>query len=794
MRLVRLIPQLSSLSMVATGFVLAGAAVSFAADTRPIDIRRPVPMDGARRTYWIGAGASAEEAMRLREDLVNAGARNVNLFVPDMVIVCDTPAAAAAAVARVTSPRFQSWDERNARFAASGDASWSWIVDSYALAERVAAGEGAGALAPSNDPSDPRAFRDAVLTLSPGQVDAIQREVEQSARMRGTTDTRPPVTRRVNQNSEFLGGYILANFIYPESNGLREGNVETWSDDDLRQAKSGATSAFLSWQGKFPNMDIGFVVNHYERIATGFEPILHDMDSDRLWIVDTMQHIGYGEFSDEQQPIVHEFNEAERAKWRTHWVVTSFIANARNTPEHRFKSGSAPYTAYAYLGGPFMVEPFPAGTDPNQVGETLVFSQIVNHEIGHLFYTLDEYPGSPGACLARSGYLNIDNGNQTMTDPEGNQSRCHPLVNCIMHSSARFNQNRPWCDYSQGHLGVLDGNGNAVPDIFEAEPEITFVPEGPETVTTNTYTMRFRAKARAVPNQNPNQTERINYALPLDDGKLVLGIVQLGLDPVDGSWDEMEEEATFGLQIGQAGSAVILNVQVENNAGFKSKLARKVVYFAGVRFETVLAIPKWNRIDVNWQTTGQTFGAVYEVYRLKVGESGPGERIAHGIRSISNNSQGVASYQVQDFNIEPGSQYRYYVEGVFDLPYEGGTREYRSKSKIVGQTAMVEVVDVVSNVTPNPTRGSVTFSVEVPPSFNETQHGPLRIPTDVDIAVFNVRGQLVRAIKRSSEINSVVTLRWDGTMQDGTPVPSGVYFLRVKAGEMEGYRKIVMLR
>lgn len=780
--------------MVAAGFVLAAAAVCFATDAVPIDIRRPVAMEGAQRTYWIGTGASAEDAMALRAALVAAGARNVNLFIPDMVIVCDTPRSAAAAVSEVASANFSALDERNARVTAAVNLPWSWIVDSYALAEQIADGAGATALA-SEDPHDPDAFRDVLLTISPERVDEIQREVELSARMRGVTDTRPPVTRKINQNSEFLGGYILANFIYPESNGAREANTETWSDEDLRQAKSGATSAFLSWQGKFPNMDIGFVVHHFERVATGFEPITHDMNSDEDWVVDTMHRMGYGEFSDDQHPVVHEFNESERVFWRTQWVVTSFIANARNTPDHRFKSGTANYTAYAYLGGPFMIEPFPAGTDPNQIGETMVFSQIANHEIGHLFYTLDEYPNSPGVCTATSGYLAAPNMNQTMTDPSGNPGRCTPQVNCIMHSAARFNQNRPWCDYSQGHLGVLDDNGNAVPDIFEAEPEITFVPEGPETVTTNAYTLRFRARASAVPNRNPNQTgERVNYTLPLDDGKLVFGVVQLGLDPVDGAWDEIEEEATFGMQIPQAGQAVILNVQVENNAGFKSKLATKIVYFAGVRYQSLIAYPKWKRMYVKWQTTGQTFGAMYDVYRLKNGETGPGTRIAHGIRSIENNSQGFANYEVQDFDIEPGSEYRYYVDGVFELPYEGGSREYHSKSRMIGQTAMVDVVDVVSNIAPNPTRGSVTFSLDVPPTFNETRFGPSRIATDVDVAVFNVRGQLVRALKKGSELNSVVTLRWDGTDQDGTPVPSGVYFLRVKAGETEGFRKIVMLR
>src|SRR4029453_5390219 len=163
-----------------------------------------------------------------------AGARNVNLFVPDMVIVCETPRSAAAAVTQVASANFYGLDERNARVTAGVNLSWSWIVDSYALAEQIADGAGAQALALTEDPNDPDAFRDVLLTNSPERVDEFQREGELAARMRAVTDTRPPITRKINQNSEFLGGYILANFVYPESNGLRESNTETWSDEDRK--------------------------------------------------------------------------------------------------------------------------------------------------------------------------------------------------------------------------------------------------------------------------------------------------------------------------------------------------------------------------------------------------------------------------------------------------------------------------------------------------------------------------------------------------------------------------------
>ncbi len=731
--------------------------------------------------------------MALREALVAAGTRNVNLFVPDMVIVGDVPPAVAADVARVATPvAFRAQEARDLRVSAVADASWGWIVESYALADRVAQGEGADALAADAD--HPDAFSDVVLTNSPARVEEIQRQV-QAARALDVFGTRPAVARRANQNSEFLAGYILANFVYPESNGLRDLNTENWTDDDLRQAKAGATAAFVSWQGKFPNMDIAFVIHHFERIETDYEPISHDMDTDGRWIVDTIHQMGWGLSIDEAQPVVHEFNEAERVKWRTQWVVTSFIATSRNTPGNRFKNGTAPYTAYAYLGGPYMVEPFPAGSDPNQVGETLVYSQIVSHEIGHMFYTLDEYPNSPGTCQNRSGYLNEENLNQTMTQPGGGEARCIPHVPCIMHSAARLNQNRPWCDWSQGQLGVLDGNGNAIPDIFEAEPQITFVPEGPETVTTDTYTLRFKAKATAVPNMNPMQgDQRASYTLPLDEGKLIFGNLQIGLDPIDGTWNEIEEEVEYTLTTPQAGLQINLLVRVENEAGYRSTVASKTVYFVGIRYSRVATKPLRDIVVVSWETTGETFGARFDLYRLNPGQPKPGRLVAQDVRPYDTSHAGEPMYHVYDTDVTAGTDYRYYIEGVFDLPQAGGTREFRSQSQVVAQTAMIQLIDIVSNVAPNPTRGGVVFSVAVPRSFEESSFGPTLIPTDVDVRVYNVRGQLVRTLTVSSELSPVLTMRWDGAYQDGTPVPSGIYFLRVKSGDEEGVRKIVVLR
>jgi len=272
-----------------------------------------------------------------------------------------------------------------------------------------------------------------------------------------------------------------------------------------------------------------------------------------------------------------------------------------------------------------------------------------------------------------------------------------------------------------------------------------------------------------------------------------VGASQINLDALDGHWDELEEDCEFTIGVAQVG-LVTFSVRAYNKINFKSKLAFKSVYFAGVHYDRVLALPMSDRIVVGWETLGETFGAKFDVYRLERGQAMPGTPIAQNVRPYTTGPHGQLIYHVQDLDVVAGSDYRYYINGVFDLPFEGGTRTYSSKSKVVGQTAMLEIVNAVSNLAPNPTRGAVTFSVSVPRSIEQTPRGPARLPTEVDVSVYNVRGQLMRNLKHSGELNSVLTMRWDGTMQDGEPVPSGVYFLRVIAGEVETVRKIVLLR
>jgi hypothetical protein len=774
---------MSTRSLCLLAMILAVPFSARAGEPQPVMVRAIDESIPTTRTWFIGDAATDDEAIAFRLRLIDDGAYRVNLFLPDRVIVCDLPDRLDAAIdmpagfTRATAREIESQSSYTYQ-------SWSWIVDAYRTLDNP----------PSLSLNGLAGFKDVVVPVTPEQVDAIQREVTKSPRLHALAPDMRMLPDAAH-GSSFLGSSITANFIFAESNGSREANLENWSDADLIAARQGAAEAMLAFT-TFPKMDISFVIYNEERVATGYEPITHTMRNDGVWMLDCLRTLGFGSGTD-VMAAVHEFNQTRRVQAGTQWVFSAFIACSRNTPGNKFGNGTADYTAYAFLGGPCLIQPFPSGGDPNSVGERLVYSQIVNHEAGHCFWTLDEYPGAPGSCSSASGYLNHGNGNLSSISPGGQEMRCNPLQECIMHQAARKSIfPRPWCQWSRGHLGVADANSNGMPDIFEAKPRIEFLTAGPDTVLTNHYTLRFRAVATAVPNRNPNiaPEKRVDYALPLRKAWLGGGQgARIDLEPMDGSWGgELVEDFEFQVELGNAGPTSFI-INVENAAGY-GVVGGRTVQFVGVNYTRTGVTAKSNRNSVTWEIAGNPFGAKFDVYRVDAGQPMPGALLKQNV-SPGTPRGGFIPYLFDDFAITPGRDYQYYVEGYFSLPYEGGSREYLTRSKVIGKTAMIPVADgVISNIAPNPTRGRVTFSVSVPRTYGGSPSAPTRLATPVDVSIYSVNGQRVRTLSGGDVLEDMMTLRWDGTDEKNRPVPSGIYFVRATAGSTKGFQKIVLIR
>ncbi|MCU0607756.1 MAG: T9SS type A sorting domain-containing protein [Candidatus Edwardsbacteria bacterium] len=82
---------------------------------------------------------------------------------------------------------------------------------------------------------------------------------------------------------------------------------------------------------------------------------------------------------------------------------------------------------------------------------------------------------------------------------------------------------------------------------------------------------------------------------------------------------------------------------------------------------------------------------------------------------------------------------------------------------------------------------------------NPSAHGcqvnyqlPVRSP--VNLSVYNVAGQLVRTIEHAEKGPGYYRVRWDGRNRNGAAVSAGLYFLRLRAGNYAGMRKLLIVR
>ena len=83
---------------------------------------------------------------------------------------------------------------------------------------------------------------------------------------------------------------------------------------------------------------------------------------------------------------------------------------------------------------------------------------------------------------------------------------------------------------------------------------------------------------------------------------------------------------------------------------------------------------------------------------------------------------------------------------------------------------------------PNPARHQTSISYTL----------PTRSP--VSLQVFDVTGRLVRTLVDEVRPEGRHTVVWNGRLADGSPLPSGVYFTRLVAGDFRETRKVVLAR
>ncbi len=188
-------------------------------------------------------------------------------------------------------------------------------------------------------------------------------------------------------------------------------------------------------------------------------------------------------------------------------------------------------------------------------------------------------------------------------------------------------------------------------------------------------------------------------------------------------------------------SATIHNLYIVGNFAFVSH------YTAGFRVYDVsnpLSPVLLDTYDTAPGLTGDGYNGCYGVYPLAPG----------GIVYVSDDDNGLFLFQVEDFNGVPTAI--------------GGT----------------------------PRAGSVRLLASYPNPFNPATTIAYQIEqvADVTLAVYDVKGGLVRTLARARMPAGRHEVRWNGAREDGARVASGVYFVRLTAAGLTDTGRLVLLK
>jgi YVTN family beta-propeller protein len=89
-------------------------------------------------------------------------------------------------------------------------------------------------------------------------------------------------------------------------------------------------------------------------------------------------------------------------------------------------------------------------------------------------------------------------------------------------------------------------------------------------------------------------------------------------------------------------------------------------------------------------------------------------------------------------------------------------------------------------VAPNPFRDRVSISLE-----GLSAYGVIGVSK---ISIFDVSGRVVKQFPIPNSQFPIVRLTWDGWDEEGKKLPSGVYYLRVEAGNFKAVRKLLLVK
>ncbi len=185
---------------------------------------------------------------------------------------------------------------------------------------------------------------------------------------------------------------------------------------------------------------------------------------------------------------------------------------------------------------------------------------------------------------------------------------------------------------------------------------------------------------------------------------------------------------------------------------------------------------------LQWQTMSEINTAGFYVQR-STARTGKYYRLNSKLIESRGNPTSGSFYVYEDETVTQPGQYYYRLEEI-TLDGSSSTTEPVSASIASGveEGRTNPMSFYLAQNYPNPFNPGTSIDYELP------------IQANVRLAIYDVRGAVVRSLVNQVQAAGVYGIRWDGRNQEGERVGSGVYMLRLDAGDVVLTRKMLLAK
>ena len=289
----------------------------------------------------------------------------------------------------------------------------------------------------------------------------------------------------------FLLGSVTVTPVFFESNGSIDPQTQNWSPNEITQTLAKIEQGLNWWSDLLETKtlvhDLTFEFDNIYAttpVQTGYEPIDRTSQTFQNYVGDFLTDRGYGDAPSIERA-VQLFNDAQRVKKGTDWAFTIFVVDSSDDGDGFFGGNTQFSGAFAFPGGLFIVSP--SGRPDSTFA----------HEMGHIFWARDEYPGG-GSWTDRRGYYNAQNFNAADNETPGFQQELSIMSGGQVLKDAY--ENLTTAESTLEMMGWRDTDGDQVFDVLDVPLNLEAV--GYSDVAQNQY--RLTGSASAVPLMNQN--------------------------------------------------------------------------------------------------------------------------------------------------------------------------------------------------------------------------------------------------------------------------------------------------